>query len=375
MADFAAAVSEHPSIGHATGEVLGQVLDAVGPEPDLAAVFVTAPIAAALDEIVDAIGAVLAPRLLFGSSAVSVIGNAREVEERPAIALWAAKVPDATPVRLDAARALDGWEVAGIPADLHDGTLVVLADPFSFPLEGLLPRLGVVAPELTVIGGLASAARAPGGNRLVLDGRIHLDGAVAVHLPPGAVDAVVSQGCRPVGEPFIVTAAEGNVVLGLGGRPAVERIGELLTDGDDEVRGLVRQGLHLGVVVDERRLDFRRGDFLVRAVLGIDRGRGGVAAGAAVAVGQTVQFQVRDARTASEDLRMALEGRSARGALLFTCNGRGSQLFDVPDHDASTAHELLGAPAVAGMFCAGEIGPVGPGNHLHGFTASLALFR
>lgn len=375
MSDFGAAVSEHPLLGQATGEVIGQVLDVVGMEPELAAVFVTASLAGALDEICSAIHATMRPRILMGSSALSVIGNAREVEDRPAISLWAGRVPGASPVRLDVVRGADGWEVGGLPDGVLDGTLVLLADPFSLPVESLLSRLAEIAPEVAVVGGLASAARGPGGNRLVLDGRIHADGGVAVHVPPGRVETIVSQGCRPVGEPFIVTAAEGNVLQGLGGRPVMERLHDLLADADAELAGLLRQGLHLGVVVDERRLDFVRGDFLVRAVLGVDRDRGAVIAGTTVSVGQTVQFQVRDARTASEDLRSLLEGRSAAGALLFTCNGRGAHLFEVPDHDASTAHELLGAPALAGMFCAGEIGPVGPGNHLHGFTASLAIFR
>jgi small ligand-binding sensory domain FIST len=137
---------------------------------------------------------------------------------------------------------------------------------------------------------------------------------------------------------------------------------------------LAAQGLHCGVVVDERVGEFERGDFLIRGVLGADKTNGVVAIGGAVPVGSIVQFQVRDAVTAGEDLELLLNRREAQAALVFTCNGRGRQMFGDPHHDAAivTAHV---PGAVAGMFCAGEIGPVAGRNALHGFTASVALFR
>jgi small ligand-binding sensory domain FIST len=186
--------------------------------------------------------------------------------------------------------------------------------------------------------------------------------------------SVVSQGCRPIGQPWLVTRAERNFVQELGGRPALERLEELATDATEEERALLRGGLHLGVVVDEHRTEFGRGDFLIRNVLGADRETGAVAVGERVTVGQTVQFQVRDAAAADEDLRELLAARSGRGALLFTCNGRGQRLFGTPNHDAAVLDDLLGPIAAAGGFCAGEIGPVGGRNFLHGFTASVALF-
>jgi small ligand-binding sensory domain FIST len=83
---------------------------------------------------------------------------------------------------------------------------------------------------------------------------------------------------------------------------------------------------------------------------------------------------VRDAAAADEDLREMLSGVEAAATLLFTCNGRGRQLFGMPDHDAGVVDQLLGPLPIAGAFCAGEIGPVGGRNYLHGFTASIALF-
>jgi small ligand-binding sensory domain FIST len=104
-----------------------------------------------------------------------------------------------------------------------------------------------------------------------------------------------------------------------------------------------------------------------------------VAVGDLPRVGQTFRFHVRDTDSATSELTAVLESGPARlgaqpgGALLFTCNGRGRNMFDVPDHDAAAVSRALGIPA-AGLFCQGEIGPVGGENHLHGFTATLALF-
>jgi small ligand-binding sensory domain FIST len=154
----------------------------------------------------------------------------------------------------------------------------------------------------------------------------------------------------------------------------MERLQEIVQAATDADRRLMREGLHVGIVVDEHRLDFERGDFLVRNLLGVDQSTGSLAFSEPVEVGQTVQFQVRDAGAADEDLRCLLEDVTGTGALMFTCNGRGTHLFSRPDHDAGVVAELLGDVPMAGAFCAGEIGPVGRRNFLHGFTASVAVF-
>jgi small ligand-binding sensory domain FIST len=131
-------------------------------------------------------------------------------------------------------------------------------------------------------------------------------------------------------------------------------------------------------VIDEHRVDFGPGDFLIRNVLGADRQVGAIAVGDEVEVGATVQFQVRDADSAHDDLRTLLSRSEvdgeARGALVFTCNGRGTHLFGSPHHDAREVADHLGNGSLAGMFCAGELGPVGGRSFLHGFTASVLLF-
>jgi small ligand-binding sensory domain FIST len=224
---------------------------------------------------------------------------------------------------------------------------------------------------------MASAGQGPGTNRLALDDRVFTGGAIGALIGPGIeLETVVSQGCRPIGRPLVVTRAERNVIYELAGQPALERLLEMARNGmpDRDVQ-LINQGLHVGLVLDEHKVDFGRGDFLIRNVLGADRTNGAMAVGEIVDVGTTVQFHVRDAESADEDLRELLALRHADGALLFTCNGRGTRLFDQPDHDAGVVSDLLGDPPLAGFFAAGELGPVGTRNFLHGFTASVVLFR
>ncbi|HET7487351.1 MAG TPA: FIST N-terminal domain-containing protein [Acidimicrobiales bacterium] len=375
---FAAALSEHPVPATAVAEVAGQVLEQLGPGPDLLALFVTPHHAGALEDMAAALGEILRPGALVGCAAGAVVGTGREVERSAAVSLWAGSFGPVEPVRLTAVRAADGTVVDGWPAALpfEPSTLVLLADPFSFPVDTLYQELAERHPGLTVVGGNASAAVGPGGNRLVLGGAVHTAGAVGVLLGPGVeVEAVVSQGCRPIGRPYIVTAAEQNYVHELGGTPALTRLVQMSADGMPESDiDLIDAGLHLGTAVDEHKLDYEQGDFLVRSVLGADEDTGAIAVDDVVPVGATVQFHVRDAVTADEDLRHLLAGREAGGALVFTCNGRGQRFFGEPDHDARVLDERVGVPA-AGFFAAGEFGPVGGKNFLHSLTASVALFR
>lgn len=376
---FAAALSQHPLATQAVGEVTGQVLERLGHAPDLAVLFASASHVGAMEDIAGAVESLLAPGALIGATAACVVGGAREVEDQPALSLWAGRFGSATPLRLAATRQDDGVAITGFPPpdELPDDAvaLLVLADPFSFPadvfLAGLHEQVGL---DLPVVGGLASAARGPGGNRLVLGPDVVADGAVAVVLGGVGVSTVVSQGCRPVGDPMTVTAAERHVIYELAGRPALDRVEELVASLGPADLALVQRGLHAGRVIDEHKVDYTRGDFLIRNVLGADRGARAVAVGDEVEVGDTLQFQVRDAQSADDDLRALMAGGQGDGALLFTCNGRGSNLFTTPDHDAGIVSEAIDGAPVAGMSCAGELGPVGGRSFLHGFTASVLLF-
>lgn len=377
---FAAALSEHPLATHAVGEVVGEVLEQLGEAPDLAVLFVGAAHTGAIEDIASAVRMLLQPTVLVGCTAGTVVGIEREVEDHAAISLWAGRLPTVEAHRLVAVRTGDGAAITGFPAagelPPDAAAVLVLSDPFSFPAEELLTGLREqVGVHLPVVGGLASAARGPGGNRLLLDGHVLSDGAVAVILGGVDVTTVVSQGCRPIGDPMVVTSAEGSLIKELAGRNALERVQDVLRALPPDDITLAQQGLHLGRVIDERKAYFERGDFLVRNVLGADPGSGAVAVDDEVEVGATVQLQIRDALSAGEDLRHLLFARDADGALLFTCNGRGTTLFGEEDHDARVVSEALDRTPLAGMSCAGELGPVGGRSFLHSFTASVLLLN
>lgn len=372
---FAAALSEHPHPATAVGEVTGHVLEALGPSPDLALLFVTEPHIESLDDIAGVVRTLLAPGTLVGAAAASVVGTDREVEERPGIALWAGNVGPLAPWRMGEG---DAHALVLPDVPFEPSALLVIGDPYTFVAEALFELVHEQWPGLPVIGGMASAARMPGGNRLVLDDAVATGGAVGVLLGPGVeVETVVSQGCRPVGSPWAVTDVEGNVVRGLAGQPPLQRLVHLAENelDEEEVAAINNGRLHIGVVIDECKAEFGPGDFLVRNVMGGDRATGAIAIGDVVGVGTTLQFHLRDAAAADVELHTMLSGRTADAALLFTCNGRGTFTFGTPDHDAATLAEELGPIPVAGFFAAGEFGPVGGRNFVHGFTASVALLR
>jgi small ligand-binding sensory domain FIST len=260
--------------------------------------------------------------------------------------------------------------------------LLVLAEPYSFPADVLLSRLNEDRPRFRVLGGMASGGWGPGQNKLLFGGRALDRGAVCVMVDGSTrVRSVVSQGCRPIGRPLVVTKADRNVILELGGRPALGQLQEVFGGLSESEQRLVRQGLHVGQVINEYQDQFGRGDFLIRNVTGADPQSGAIGIGDYVRVGQTVQFHIRDAASADEDLHALLEAARAEspaaclGALVFTCNGRGTRLFDGPDHDARAIAAHWPQLPVAGFFAQGEIGPIAGRNFLHGFTASVALFE
>jgi len=318
------------------------------------------------------------PERVIGCVAETVVGGNREVEGGPAVAVWLASLPKPVETfHMEFVRTSEGGVFGGYRfEEAAPGPYLLIGDPFSFPTDLLLGHVNERVPGTVVMGGMASGGMGPGDTRLFLDERVVDTGAVGARVPGIRIRALVSQGCRPIGNVYTVTRAEGNIIHELGGRPPLQRLQELVETLPPEDRELVSRGLHVGRVIDEYKAELERGDFLIRGVIGVDPQSGALAVGDRIEAGETIQFHVRDAATADEDLRTLLERESepAAGALLFTCNGRGSRLFSLPDHDASLVSEKLGGLPLAGFNCAGEIGPVGGKNFLHGFTASIALF-
>jgi small ligand-binding sensory domain FIST len=378
----------------AFGEVVERVVQRLGGQPaSVAIVFASMHHAEALGELTGLASRSGLWEHVLGCTGESIVGDDQEIEGRPALSLWALCLPGITvrPRRLVFADGtFDGWAELGSqsPTRPEPGPgvppqcLILLGDPFSFPTDLFLRRYHEIAPGRPVIGGMASGSNAPDGNRLVLDGTIVTEGAVGFELSgPFVIRTIVSQGCRPIGRTMIVTRAEQNMIRELGRRPALDVIREVYADLPEDDQALVRQGLHIGRVINEYQDKFQRGDFLIRNVIGGDEA-GGMAISDVIRVGQTVQFHVRDAESADEDLRTLLTqenrahpGARIAGALLFTCNGRGLRLFPEPHHDVSAIREVLGPLPVGGFFAMGELGPVGGQNFVHGFTASIALFE
>ncbi len=367
----------------AINDVLGRAVGQLGSTPaDLAIVFATAHHADAMILIAERLASRGISRHTLGCTAESVVGEDREVEGEPALSLWAIRHPgiEVTPRRVTYANdAFSGWTDA-IPKS--SSTVIALGDPFTFPADKFLKAVNQGSPGVRVVGGMASGSQVQGGNRLILDGEVFEDGAVLAEINgPVVLQTIVSQGCRPIGRTYIVTKADRNIIRELGRRPALEVLREAFDELDPEDQERVQQGLHIGRVISEYQESFQRGDFLVRNVIGADD-EGGIAITDLIRVGQTIQFHVRDADSADEDLRTLLENeRLARpraaivGGLLFTCNGRGTRLFSEPNHDVDAIHHCLGPIPVAGYFAMGEFGPIGGENFLHGFTASVVIFE
>jgi small ligand-binding sensory domain FIST len=352
-----------------------------GAPADLVAVFAAAPNLGSVEDGLAAVEARLGPRALIGCGAQGVLGAGRELEQG-GVVVWAASLGAgaAESFHLEPlANGEDGFVIAGLPDLEGADAVIMLADPYSFPVEPLLAQLATDFPGLPVIGGLASA-RGPDGCVLLHDDAVANTGAVGAVLRGVDVRACVSQGARPIGPEMVVTAAEGNLLLELAGVPALERMQQVVGELSLTERSLLANGLLIGLVVDENRPEYGLGDFLVRVVLGADSTTGAVAIGDVPRVGQTVRLHVRDAESATRELSELLSQqlRELRGppagALVFTCNGRGVGMFGEADHDAAALEDAFGRVAAAGFFCAGEIGPVGPRNFLHGFTATMAVF-
>ena len=386
--------------------------------PDLLVAFATPEHAGRMGTVQDALRERTGARHVVAVTGEGVLSGSTERERAPGLACLAMRLPGVKvhpywihlPPSSDAPenRAASLGEQIGAGDDLRASFF--FADPFSVPLVNLIPDLsaarthragpsGRSEPVGTILGGMASAGAQPGSNTLVCDGDVRTTGAMGVSLSgPVRVDAVVSQGCRPFGPRMVITKARGNLILELGGHPAVEAIRDAVRALPESDRQLLGGSLLVGRVIDDTKKHLGRGDYLVRVVLGADERSGAVAIADLVRAGQTVRLHLHDARTAKEDLSLLLDGQRLygrpTGALVFSCNGRGSKLFGDGGHDANAiCHAFDPVPdgpraaksgkevdpasgiPLAGFFAAGEIGPIGEQIFHHGHTAAVALIR
>lgn len=386
MPGFGDGLAVGPDLLHAAESAVEQAVTSLGGgPPDLLCVFVCggnpAHVGAAGRHAAAASGA----RVTLGCSAPGVIGGGRGVETTSAVSAFAAALPGArvTPFHLETVRGAQSLVVTGMPERRHDDAVgVLLADPYSFPVDAFVQRSNAALGDLPLIGGLAAGSGGEGSTRLFVQGRTVQHGAVGVMIGgPVAVRTLVSQGCRPIGPPMAVTKADDNVVYELAGTPAVSKLEEVVSSLPPKDQAMAADGLQVGIAIDEYAEEHERGDFLIRGVVGAEETSSALVVGDVVDVGRTVRFQVRDAATAEEELTRLLARFRAdqrfgpvEGALLFSCDGRGSALFPNADHDVVAVRRGLRASGVAGFFAAGEIGPVAGRNHVHAYTASILAF-
>ena len=358
-------------------------------ETDLALLFTTGHFADACVEVSERVNSEFSPKCFVGCTAGGIIGSDQEYEEQAAIALLVGSLPgcDLHPFHLTQQN-LSGLgdpaiakQVLGVDPEDRP-SFVLLPDPFSFQTTTLLAKLDEIYPTAPKLGGLASAGFQPGANRLYYNEETHLDGMVGFSMT-GSLELlpIVSQGCRPIGVPLMISDIEKNVVKTLGNRPAFEVLQEIVSELSEEDQRLASTALLAGVVIDEYKTEFDRGDFLIRNLIGGDPGNGYLVINDHLSPGQTIQFQVRDANTAEEELSLLLQralgelgSKRPLAAAVFNCNGRGLRLFPRRNHDIEMIQATAQQIPSAGFFCAGEIGPVGGKTFIHGFTSSIGLF-
>ena len=330
----------------------------------------------------------LSPLRVLGCNAGGVIAGRREVEAAPAISIMAMRLPGVRvhPFSFSPAEIarLENGSALVSALDLYPNEspkFLLLGDPMSGDPERAAALFNEAYPGAPLIGGMASGLILHRPSWMLLGSTVLGQGLAGVALI-GSVECltVVAQGCRPIGEPLVVTKAEGNVLHGLGGRNPLEVLRETLSRCSAEDQRLARSSLFAGMVMDERRADFHRGDFVIRNLVGYDHASGSLVLSAQLRLGQTFQFQLRDAQTSDQDFSMLLSALPAadgapRGALLFSCCGRGRGLYGESDHDASLVQSVLGPVPLAGFFANGEFGPVGGRNFVHGYTSSLVLIK
>ncbi|HEY6101053.1 MAG TPA: FIST N-terminal domain-containing protein [Anaeromyxobacter sp.] len=361
-----------------------------GDAPDLLLAFASPDHAAHAQRLAALARSRFPTALLAGCTGGGVIGDAHEAEGGPALSLTAAALPDVTlsPFHLDMTSlpppdAVEAWRRAVGLAPEAQPKLLLLADPFTMDPRALVAGLDRAYPGAPKFGGLASGGGRAGENRLLLGGEVLRSGAVGIAFSGDlAVDTVIAQGCRPIGLPMIVTRCRGGVLEQLDRRRPVAVLEELYGTMDARDRELMQHSLFLGLEMLSDRVEHEPGELLVRNILGADEASGALVVGAELEPMSVVQFVLRDAHAAEQDLTRLLDRhrRSApaarpEGALLFSCVGRGAGLFGTPDHDTALFEEKLGPAPLGGFFCNGEIGPVGGTTFLHGYTSAFALFR
>ena len=407
---WANALSTRPSLETAIAEVVDRVQQSMTADPHLGLVFISSAYASEYSRLMPLLKERLSVPVLIGCGGSGIIGmNAqgepKELEAEPALSLSLAHLPDvsvhAFHIPTDNLPDLDSppsaWvELVGVPPQ-EQPHFILLAEPFTSGVNDLLQGLDFAYPGSIKVGGLASASTMGAPSGLFCNYKLYRDGIVGVALSGNIViETIVAQGCRPIGQTYQVTLCERNILLELAeqdgtklttdetqSRPPLEILRDLIQNLSEGDRQLAQHSLFVGVARDEFKQQLGHGDFLIRNLLGVDPRVGAIAIGDRVRPGQRIQFHLRDARTSEEDLELLLQryhkeeshATDAAGALMFSCLGRGEQLYGKPDFDSKLFRRYLKTIPLSGFFCNGEIGPVGGSTFLHGYTSVFGICR
>jgi small ligand-binding sensory domain FIST len=363
-----------------------------GKNPDFLLAFISPDYKKHFDAIVVELNNLLLPTAFIGCIAGGLIGDGQELEQQSAITLTGACLPGvklgAFHVTNDFMPDLDdpphSWEKLLEITAADNPSFVLVCDPFSFSIENFVQGLDYAFPKCVKIGGLASGGHKAGENRMIVNDRVYRAGLAGVYFSGNiTIDAVVAQGCRLIGKSYHVTKCDANMLYELDGKPAFMVLKEVIDKLSERDQKLAREAIFLGVAMDEFKEKFGEGDFLIRNIYGIEPMSGALLVGEHLRPERTVQFHLRDAASSADDLRTMLKrytedhtkARTASGALLFSCLGRGQYLYGRANHDSELFTEYLGQIPLGGFFCNGEIGPVGASTFLHGYTSSFGIFR
>jgi len=386
-------VAEHWSGPFGEGELVAWAQKMRGrlkaPHVDLALLFMSPQLFASAPQLLELFRVHAQAPLLAGCSSGSLIAGCEEIEDNAGLVLGLYSLPGAT---LKAVRfTQQQLDESSGPAYWHHETEVTpeqtngwlcFVDPFHIEADAWLRAWNEAYAPRPILGGLASGDGSSQRTQLYLNGEVYEEGGVAISVGGQvALASVISQGCTPIGETWTITRAERNLIHEIGNRPAYEVLAETFSSLTADQQKQAQGNLFVGLVMNEYREEYHRGDFLIRNLLAVDPSTGTIAIGAYPRPGQTMQFQCRLALAGTEDITALLQragkqlaGHRLYGGCLCSCNGRGRRLFGEPSHDARRVQEQLGPLGLAGFFCNGELGPVGEKNFLHGYTASLALF-
>lgn len=405
------ALSTRPSLEAAVTEVVEKVQDKLVGSADLAIIFISSAYASDYPRLVPLILDKLPVPVLIGCGGAGIVGmgereKAREIEASPALSLTVAHLPnvEVQPFYIEAAEMPDldsspsSWtELLGVEA-AKNPQFILLADPFSSRINDLLEGLDFAYPGSAKIGGLVSGGMIERSGGLFYHDQqkprntyLYRQGTVGIALSGNIiVETIVAQGCRPIGPIYQVSEGERNIIISMTGKgadgtpqPPLNLLRDLIPSLSEKDRELSQHSLFIGIARDEFKMQLRAGDFLIRNVLGVDPRQGAIAIGDRVRPGQRVQFHLRDADTSALDLELLLQAfprdkpnsSEVLGALIFSCLGRGENLYEKPDFDSGLFQRYFANVPLAGFFCNGEIGPVAGRTFLHGYTSAFALFR